>query len=264
MTVLQSRERCAWGLSVICCYLGLLTGAAAVAGPPAAGSTPPPFSFAPTPFALPVASASLDRQITGLLRGFGPIQRSEVLVSGDAGRDLSVQIIVQLRRGERLDAVALANLVQLILSAVPGLQASRLNIAASDGQMLVRGGQPLVQAAPPPVFSPPLLLLGVLVLVAVGATAGLLAFSRGRKRAPVEPLDQLILEQGGQLARALRHERPELCGVIVDLAGPRAARRLERQLRAERITTARPSRAPDARVRGVLVRELQERLGGRN
>ncbi|MCE5239321.1 hypothetical protein LLH23_12640 [bacterium] len=273
MTVLRIRERCARGLLVASLYLivvgsqttQVLAGPAVTRTTPAAApssATPPnPFSFAPAPFALPVANAALDRQLTALLRGFRPIQKSEVLLSGEAGRDLSAQIVVQLRPGETLDLRTLQSLVQLILGAVPGLAPERLNIASADGRMLVTRGQ--VQAERRGDVTAPLgpllpgALVGTALVIAVGVAAVL---RRGWRRQPDDPLDALILRDGGRLAGLLQGERPEVRGLVVSLAGPRAGRWLQRELGRRQVEVGLPTRPTDARVARALVHELQERL----
>lgn len=274
MTVLRIRERCARGLLVVSLYLlvvapqatQVLAGPAVARATPAAApgsATPPnPFSFAPAPFALPVANAALDRQLTTLLRGFRSIQRSEVLLSGEAGRNLSAQIVVQLRPGETLDPRMLHSLVQLILGAIPGLAPERLNIASADGGMLVTRGQVQAQR-PEDAVAPlgpllPVALAGTALVTALGVAAVL---RRGRRRQPDDPLDALILRDGGRLAGLLQCERPEVRGLVVSLAGPRAARRLLRELGRRHIEVELPTRPTDTRVARTLVHELQERLG---
>ncbi len=273
MMVLRIRGRCARGLFVASLYLVAVGSQAAhvLAGPAIMSATPPaavgsaappsPFSFAPAPFALPVANAALDRQLTALLRGFRPIQKSEVLLSGEAGRDLSAQIVVQLRPGETLDPRTLQSLVQLILGAVPGLAPERLNIASADGRMLVTRGQAQAErrgdaTAPLGPLLPSALAAAALV-IALGVAA---ALRRGRRRQPDDPLDALILRDGGRLAGLLQGERPEVRGLVVRLAGPRAARRLQRELGRRQVEVGLPKRPTDARVARALASELQGRL----
>jgi len=273
MTVLRIRGRCARGLFVASLYLVAMGSQAAhvLAGPVITSATPPaaagsaappsPFSFAPAPFALPAANAALDRQLTALLRGFRPIQKSEVLLSGEAGRSLSAQIVVQLRPGETLDPQSLQSLVQLSLGAVPGLALERLNIASADGRMLVAQGQVQTErprdAVAPPGPLLPAALGGAALVIALTVAAGL---RWGWRRQPDDPLDALILHDGDRLARLLQGERPEARGLALSLAGPRAARRLARDLRRRQVEVRLPTRPTDARVARALASELQERL----
>ena len=268
MTALPDRGRRSWGATLTLRCLGLTWACGiAMAGPSVAPTTPPPsvpaapFQFAPTPFALPVANATLDRQLTSLLRGFRSIQRSEVVLSGEAGHDLSAQIVVQLRAGATLDEATLQSLMQLILSAVPGLAPERLNIASGDGRMLVAQGR-----IPPPLDTPgawpvpPHLIavfVGAVLLIALALTLA----SRARRRGADEVLDRLILRHERQLVRLLRDERPEVGGLVVSLAGPGAARRLERRLRVQQVPVKRPGFAADPRAARAVVNDLHERLG---
>lgn len=268
MTVPSLRERPAWGLaSVVCGLVVWLVCSVATAGPVASSprapsSAPaPPFQFAPPPFAVPVANASLDRQLTALLRSFQAIQRSEVVLAGEAGRDLSAQIVIHVRSGAPLDQTTLDSLVQLVLNAVPGLRPERLNIASGDGRMLVAQGRVVAQppARAPWGVSP--LWIAVLVVAVVVIALLLAPGLRGRRRPPDDGVDAMIGGQEAALARLLAHERPEVGGLVVSLAGDRSARRLERRLRALGVVVKRPVRPAEPRAARVVVAELQERLG---
>jgi len=268
MTVPSVRERRARGLASVVCVLVLLRPCSvAVAGPVASSSRAPssapapPFQFAPTPFAVPVANASLDRQLTALLRSFQAIQRSEVVLAGDAGRDLSAQIVVHVRAGAALDQTTLESLVQLVLNAVPGLKPERLNIASGDGRMLVAQGRVVAQppARTPWSMSPVLIvvLAASVLVIALLLAPGL----RGRRRPPDDGVDAMISGQEAALARLLAHERPEVGGLVVSLAGVKSARRLERRLRALGVAVKRPVRPAEPRAARVVIAELQERIG---
>ncbi len=183
------------------------------------------------------------------------------MLSGEAGRSLSAQIVVQLRPGETLDPQSLQSLVQLSLSAVPGLAPERLNIASADGRMLVAQGQVQTER-PRDAVAPlgpllPAALGGAALVIALAVAAGL---RWGWRRQPDDPLDALILHDGDRLARLLQGERPEARGLALSLAGPRAARRLARDLRRRRVEVRLPTRPTDARVARALASELQGRL----
>jgi len=240
----------------------------ALAAPPAAAPPPAPsvvpaapFEFAPMPLPLPAAGATQHKQVAALLRGFEPVQRAEVLFSGEAGKDLALQAVIKCRPGRTLDAAALQALAQLICAGVPGLAPERLNVATSDGRLLIVGGkvQPLALAPSPLSGSRGLLLL---LALAVGAGAWALWRLRGgTPRADEETLEALIALQPRPLARLLRQERPEMAGLILSAVEPRLARRLQQALRAERIAAKLPPHQPEPAAAQAAARLLYERLG---
>lgn len=226
---------------------------------PLRSGVPSPLQFSPSPFALPTHKPSLDSQLTALLKRFDAIASGEVVVSGDPGGDLSLQIVVEPQAGARLDAQTLESLVSLIVFAAPGLAPERLNIAASDGRMLVRQGAVVEEA---PHRAPSQDLLNPPLLAAVALTLFFAGWWVLRQRRPWDSdgLNDLVLRRHRQVARWLRDERPEMAGLVLSALGPGAAGRLRRSLRAEGAPHTPPG-SPQPAAQQVIRQMLVERFG---
>jgi hypothetical protein len=249
------------------CLLAALTlspwvGAAPSAPPSSSPLSPPaltsPFDFAPSPLPLPSAEANQQRQLSALLKGFAPIQQAQSLFSGEAGKDLALQLIIKCRPGYSLDAVTLQSLTRLVCAGVPGLAPERLNVADSAGRLLITGGVVAVSDSPSSLRNTgPWLALALILIAGLGC---LWLIKARRSPAPVGVLDRLITEQPRALARLLREERSEVAGVLLATSSARLSRRLQRALQAERIVATLPSQTPDSNVATVVAEALSDRL----
>lgn len=247
-------------LRALLCWALHCCVAVAFCGPslPPPAAVPSPLDFAPSPFALPGSKPPLDKQVSNLLKHFDAIASGEVIVSGEPGSNLSVQIVIEPRAGARLDPPTLQSLVTLIASAAPGLQPRRLNIASSDGRMLVRDGA-VVDEPSRTTSSHDFVNATTLAIAALALLLGGYWALRQRRPDNPEGLDSLVLQRHRQIAEWLRHERPELAGVVVWSVGARAARRLQRSLKAQGVPVT-PAGSPDPAACQLLRQALLKRF----
>lgn len=266
----RARPRCPTHLAflsvfVVCCWAPLVGAAEtkATLGREAQDlSLPPPFSFAPSPFVFPDPNnqAKVEKRLQTLLKSFSFIQQAKVILSPTQEGPLRAHIIVQLRARQPLTIPALQALLAALVEATPELSPQGLNILTPQGQILVRQGQ--IQMLAAPTLAPSAYWSWMSGLIVVGGGLGLVGFLwwRRKKGVPKASVDNMILDYKYKLIQELRQERPEICGVLIAAASPRAARWLRRECQKAEVPYVLPTQPVAPTIVALISQTLQERL----
>lgn len=247
----------------VCCWAPLAWAAEPAASPaqPAQDiSLPAPFSFAPSPFVFPDHKASVEKRLQTLIKSFRFVQQAKVILSPTSAGQFQAYIIMQTRRSEPLSQEALHTLTAALAEATPELPPQGLNILTPQGQFLVRQGQIQEYAAPPvPRPAPWPWASGILL---GGGGLGLWGFLwwRRKNKAQRALLDIVIWDYRYRLIQELRQERPEVCGVLIAAASPRAARWLKRECQKAQVPYVLPQKPVTPAIVALITEALYERL----